>query len=299
MVDMSSNGHHVGGYKVLREIETDSLGVIYEAEHPRLHRKVALRTIGPGVVRDVSFSRRFLLELRSYVALEHPAIPRLYELAYDGDCPYLVTEMIDGRTLDVVLGDGVMYEPLGIVELLRPIASALDYAHGRATIHRDVKPTNILLADDGRTLLTGFGLGMVASFNTGPGAGGPVAPDYVAPESLVGREVDGRADVYSLAAIVFEAVTGRRPFSSKSWIETLSRRLYEPPPSVRDSVPELSAPFATVLQQAMDREPDRRPSTAGELLDRLERALSSKGDDPQTGSWMRRQVLGRVRRTRK
>jgi serine/threonine-protein kinase len=299
MVDMSSNGHHVGGYKVLREIETDSLGVIYEAEHPRLHRKVALRTIGPGVVRDVSFSRRFLLELRSYVALEHPAIPRLYELAYDGDCPYLVTEMIDGRTLDVVLGDGVMYEPLGIVELLRPIASALDYAHGRATIHRDVKPTNILLADDGRTLLTGFGLGMVASFNTGPGAGGPVAPDYVAPESLVGREVDGRADVYSLAAVVFEAVTGRRPFSSKSWIETLSRRLYEPPPSVRDSVPELSAPFATVLQQAMDREPDRRPSTAGELLNRLERALSSKGDDPQTGSWMRRQFLGRVRRTRK
>ena len=299
MVDMSSNGHHVGGYKVLREIETDSLGVIYEAEHPRLHRKVALRTIGAGVVRDVSFSRRFLLELRSYVALEHPAIPRLYELAYDGDCPYLVTEMIDGRTLDVVLGDGVMYEPLGIVELLRPIASALDYAHGRATIHRDVKPTNILLADDGRTLLTGFGLGMVASFNTGPGAGGPVAPDYVAPESLVGREVDGRADVYSLAAVVFEAVTGRRPFSSKSWIETLSRRLYEPPPSVRDSVPELSAPFATVLQQAMDREPDRRPSTAGELLNRLERALSSKGDDSQTGSWMRRQVLGRVRRTRK
>ncbi|MEA2628580.1 MAG: eukaryotic-like serine/threonine-protein kinase [Chloroflexota bacterium] len=294
---MSSNGHHVGAYKVLREIETDSLGVIYEAEHPRLHRKVALRTIGAGVVRDVSFSRRFLLELRSYVALEHPAIPRLYELAYDGDCPYLVTEMIDGRTLDVVLGDGVMYEPLGIVGLLRPIASALDYAHGRATIHRDVKPANILLADDGRTLLTGFGLGMVASFNTGPGTGGPVAPDFVAPELLVGHEVDGRADVYSLAAVVFEAVTGRRPFSSKSWIETLSRRLYEPPPSVRDSVPELSAPFAIVLQQAMDREPDRRPSTAGELLDRLERALSSKGEDSQPLSWMRRQVLGRARRT--
>ena len=100
---MSSNGHHVGGYRVLRELETDSLGVIYEAEHPRLHRKVALRTIGATVARDVSFSRRFLLELRSYVALEHPAIPRLYELAYDGECPYLVTEMIAGQTLDVVL----------------------------------------------------------------------------------------------------------------------------------------------------------------------------------------------------
>jgi eukaryotic-like serine/threonine-protein kinase len=285
---MSSNGHHVGGYRVLREIETDSLGVIYEAEHPRLHRKVALRTIGAGVAKDVNFSRRFLLELRSYVALEHPAIPRLYELAYDGDSPYLVTEMIDGRTLDVVFADGNRYEPLGVIGLLRPIADALDYAHSRATVHRDVKPANILLADDGRTLLTGFGLGTVASFNTGPGTGGPVAPDYVAPERLVGREVDGRADVYSVAAIMFEAVTGRRPFSSKSWIETLSRRLYEPPPSVRDLAPELSAPFAQVLQEAMDREPDRRPSTAGELLDRLERALSGKSNDPQSPGWLRR-----------
>ena len=285
---MSSNGHHVGGYRVLREIETDSLGSVYEAEHPRLHRKVALRTIAAGVAKDVNFSRRFLLELRSYVALEHPAIPRLYELAYDGESPYLVTEMIDGRTLDVVFADGNRYEPLGVIGLLRPIADALDYAHSRATVHRDVKPANILLADDGRTLLTGFGLGTVASFNTGPGTGGPVAPDYVAPERLVGREVDGRADVYSVAAIVFEAVTGRRPFSSKSWIETLSRRLYEPPPSVRDSAPELSAPFAAVLQAAMDREPDRRPSSAGELLDRLERALSGKSDDPPAAGWLRR-----------
>jgi serine/threonine-protein kinase len=290
---MSNNGHHVGGYRVLREIETDSLGVIYEAEHPRLHRKVALRTIGAGVARDVSFSRRFLLELRSYVALEHPAIPRLYELAYDGDCPYLVTEMIDGRTLDAVFGDGLRYEPLGVIGLLRPIASALDYAHSRATIHRDVKPANILLADDGRTLLTGFGLGTVASFNTGPGIGGTVAPDYVAPERLVGREVDGRADVYSLAAVVFEAVTGQRPFSSKSWIETLSRRLYEPPPSVRDSAPELPVSFAAVLQEAMDREPDRRPRSAGDLLDRLERSLTTRGAVAQSVNWLRRTIRRR------
>lgn len=273
----ASNGHQsIGGYRVLRELETDSLGSVYEAEHPRLHRRVAVRTIGSGVARDVSFSRRFLLELRSYTALEHEAIPRLYELAYDGESPYLVTEMIPGRTLDQLMGDGQRYEPLGIIALLRPIAGALDYAHARATVHRDVKPANILLADDGRTLLTGFGLGTVASFNTGPGAGGPVAPDYVAPERLVGREVDGRADVYSMAAVIFEAVSGRRPFSSKSWIETLSRRLYEAPPSVRDVVPELPAPFATVLQQAMDRDPDRRPGTAGELLDRLEAALTSR-----------------------
>ena len=283
----ASNGHHhVGGYRVLREIETDSLGSVYEAEHPRLQRRVAVRTIGANVARDVSFSRRFLLELRSYVALEHEAIPKLYELAYEEDAPYLVTEMVAGRTLDEVFEAGERYEPLGVVALLRPIASALDYAHSRATVHRDVKPANILLANDGRTLLTGFGLGTVANFNTGPGAGGPVAPDYVAPERLVGREVDGRADVYSLAAVIFEAVTGRRPFSSKSWIETLSRRLYEPPPSVRDIVPDLPMSFATVLQLAMDRDPSRRPPTAGQLLDHLESALTSPPGRADGGHWL-------------
>ncbi|HXN91552.1 MAG TPA: serine/threonine-protein kinase [Candidatus Sulfotelmatobacter sp.] len=282
-----SNGHQsVGGYRLLRELETDSLGSVYEAEHPRLHRRVALRTIGTGVARDVSFSRRFLLELRSYTALEHEAIPKLYELAYDGESPYLVTELVPGRNLDAVLGDGQRYEPLGIIALLRPIASALDYAHSRATVHRDVKPANILLADDGRTMLAGFGLGTVASFNTGPGATGQVAPDYVAPERLVGREVDGRADVYSLAAVIFEATTGRRPFSSKSWIETLSRRLYEPPPNVREVTPDLPVAFATVLQQAMDRDPNRRPSTAGELLDRLQSALVSPNGSVESKRWL-------------
>ena len=272
-----SNGHRsVGGYRLLREIDADSLGSVYEAEHPRLHRRVAVRTIGTGVAREVSFSRRFLLELRSYTALEHEAIPKLYELAYDGESPYLVTELVPGTTFDTFLGDGQRYEPLGIIELLRPIASALDYAHSRATVHRDVKPANILLADDGRTLLTGFGLGTVTSFNTGPGASGPVAPDYVAPERLVGHEVDGRADVYSLGAVIFEATSGRRPFSSKSWIETLSRRLYEPPPNVREVEPDMSPAFAQVLQLAMDRDPNRRPATAGQLLDRLHTSLTSR-----------------------
>lgn len=282
-----SNGHgSVGGYRLLRELESDSLGAVYEAEHPRLHRRVAVRTIGASVARDVSFSRRFLLELRSFTALEHEAIPRLYELAYDGESPYLVTELIPGRTLDQFFGDGQRYEPLGIISLLRPIAGALDYAHTRAAIHRDVKPANILLADDGRTLLTGFGLGTVASFNTGPGASGPVAPDYVAPERLVGREVDARTDVYSLAAVIFEATAGRRPFSSKSWIETLSRRLYEPPPNVRDVAPDLPVSFATILQQAMDRDPDRRPATAGELLDRLESSITSPNGKAENIHWL-------------
>ena len=283
---LAKSGQRYGGYRVLREVDQDGLGTLYEAEHPRLHQKVALRTIGSGAARDITHSRRFLLELRSYVALEHPAIPRLYELAYDGDCPYLVTEIIPGKTLDDVLTDGAQHDPRGVVDLLEPIASALDYAHSRATIHRDVKPANILLADDGRTMLTGFGLGTIASFSNGPGAAGPMAPDYVAPERLVGREVDSRADVYSLAAVIFHAVTGQRPFTSRSWIETLSRRLYEPPPSPREVVPELPEGFSEVVQLAMDRESTRRPATAGELLERLRASLAPPPPEQKEVHWL-------------
>ena len=280
------SGQRFGGFKVLREVDQDSLGTLYEAEHPRLQQKVALRKIGAGAARDVSHSRRFLLELRSYVALEHPAIPRLYELAYEGDSPYLVTEIIPGKTLDDELADGARRDALGVIELLGPIASALDYAHSRATVHRDVKPANILLADDGRVMLTGFGLGTVASFSNGPGAAGPMAPDYVAPERLVGREVDARADVYSLAAVIFHAVTGQRPFTSRSWIETLSRRLYEPPPSAQDVVPDLPDDFSKVLQLAMDRDVARRPSTAGELMEALRESLDAPGIDEPKVHWL-------------
>jgi len=275
-----------GAYRVLREVDQDSLGTLYEAEHPRLHKKVAVRSIGATAARDVTHSRRFLLELRSYVALEHPAIPRLYELTYQGDCPYLVTEIIPGKTLDDALNEGDQHDPLGVIELLEPIASALDYAHARATIHRDVKPANILLAEDGRTMLTGFGLGTIASFSNGPGAAAPMAPDYVAPERLVGREVDSRADIYSLAAVIFHTVTGQRPFTSRSWIETLSRRLYEPPPSAQDIVPELPDEFSRVLQQAMDRDPSRRPATAGELLARLRDTLNAPPRTEEKIHWL-------------
>ena len=268
----------VGGYRVVREIERDGLGVVYEAEHPLTRRRVSVRSIGHEVARDVSFSRRFLLEVHGYEALEHEAIPRLYELAYDDGTPYLVTELVPGRTLAEVLEGGKRLEPRNVLGLLRPIADALDYAHARSTIHRDVRSAHILLADDGRTMLTGFGMGTVAAVSTPVNAGGHrMAPDHVAPERLVGRDIDGRADVYSLAAVIFEAITGRAPFSSVSWIEALSRRLYEPPPNACEAVPDLPAAFGEVLKAAMDRDPARRPATAGEMFAQLTGALKGAG----------------------
>src|SRR5947209_19257027 len=107
-----------GGFRILREVDQDGLGTLYEAEHPRLQQKVALRTIGATAARDVTHSRRFLLELRSYVSLDHPAIPRLYELAYNGSGPYLATEIIPGKTLDDILTNSTPRAPHAGIQLL-------------------------------------------------------------------------------------------------------------------------------------------------------------------------------------
>src|SRR5258708_16088597 len=135
-----------GGFRILREVDQDSLGTLYEAEHPRLEQKVALRTIGAGAARDVTHSRRFLLELRSYVSLDHPAIPRLYELSYNGDCPYLVTQIIPGKPLDAMLTDSTQRDPRCVIELMEPIPSALVYAHSPATVPPHFNPPTLLLA---------------------------------------------------------------------------------------------------------------------------------------------------------
>jgi serine/threonine protein kinase len=175
------------------------------------------------------------------------------------------------------------------VSILSPVASALDYAHARGVLHRDVKPSNIMLTGDATPILGDFGLAkMMGGTDAHLTMSGMIVgtPEYMAPEQCAGQDIDATADVYSLAAVIFEAVTGRRPFSSKSWIETLSRRLYEPPPTVHDVVPELPAPFAAVLQQAMDRDPNRRPATAGELLDRLDAALNSPGPGADLVHWL-------------
>src|SRR5437588_7832815 len=225
-------GRELGNYHLLRILGSGGMGIVFEAEHRLLNRRVAIKTIRPHVANDHTFSRRFLLEARAIAALDHPGIVGLHDFAFEGATPYMVMEFVTGQTLEDVMAVGRLAAP-GLVRLLQPVAEALDHAHTHGIVHRDVKPGNILLADDGRTLVMDFGLACLDGFTMATDPESFLGtPDYISPEQVAGQSVDGRADIYSLAAVIYEAVSGCKPFVGKNWIEIASRRLLEPPPRV-------------------------------------------------------------------
>jgi len=257
-------GRELGGYVVLDVLGVGGMGVVLRGEHQLLGRFAAIKTARPDIVLDPGFERRFLLEARAVAALNHPAIVRLYDFAFEGDMPYMVMELVEGRTLDELLDEPI--EPRVALEVLLPIAAALDYAHRHGVVHRDVKPSNILLADDGRTLVMDFGLACFAGFSLATDPSSVLGtPDYIAPEQLSAGKVDGRADVYSLATIVYEMVSGKKAFTGATWMEIASRRLTEPAPRLEG----LPWKFVQALSDAMDRNPAARPEGPLALLDSL------------------------------
>ena len=268
----------LGSYRLLKKLGAGGMGVVYEAEHRLLGRRVAIKVIRSELAEDASFSRRFLLEARAIAALDDPGIVRLYDFAFADGRPYMVMEYVTGRTLLDVLRGGHRLRPAGVGSLFWPVARALDHAHQNGFVHRDVKPANILLGDDGRTLVMDFGLACLAGFSMSTSPDTFLGtPDYIAPEQVVGQPVEARSDIYSLAAVIFEAVTGAKPFAGDSWIEVASRRLYEPAPLASQVCRDLPVGFARELQVGMDREPGQRPATASDLLTRLQSKLDDAG----------------------
>src|SRR5439155_21639792 len=262
-------GRDLGSYHLLSVLGSGGMGIVFEAEPRLLGRKVAIKTIRPDVANDHSFSRRFLLEARAIASLADPGIVGLHDFAFEGSIPYMVMEFVTGRTLEDLMGIGRLAAP-GLLHLLAPVAQALDHAHAKGVVHRDIKPGNILLADDGRTLVMDFGLACLAGFTMATDPESFLGtPDYISPEQVSGQVVDGRCDIYSLAALIFEAVSGVKPFRGTNWIEIASRRLLESPPRVNEVCPDLPRSFSDCLACGMHREPDQRPPTATELLARL------------------------------
>jgi serine/threonine-protein kinase len=292
-------GRDVGSYHLVRELGTGGMGVVFEGRHRLLERRVAVKTIKPDMATDLTFSRRFLLEARAIAALDHPGIIRLFDFAFEGTMPYMVMEYFTGESLSQLIEGGRRLEPSMLIELLRPVAGALDHAHENGVIHRDVKPANIVLGEDGRTRIMDFGLAIVPGFRMATDPGSFLGtPDYIAPEQVAGRELDGRADVYALAAVIYEAVTGSKPFSGSNWVEVASQRLYSDPPAACLAAPDLPARFSEALALGLARDREHRPRTATQLLDTLTVALAEPakvpGALPLSGAMLRGLVASTI-----
>lgn len=269
-------GQQLGQYQILARIAKGSVATIYKAYQPKLDRYVAIKILSPQVVGEEEFLERFSQEARAVAQLDHPNIVPVYDFDRLGDTVYLVMKYVEGGTLkEMLVGKSPSLQLT--VELVSQVGLALGYAHKRGVIHRDVKPSNILIAEGHWALLTDFGLAKIIVGDrritrSGVGMG---TPDYMSPEQAQGFPIDGRADVYSLGATLYEMVTGRVPFEAESSMAVVVKHMTEPPPPPRQFNPDLPSAVEEVILTAMEKDPDKRFQSAESMVSALVNATRS------------------------
>jgi len=262
-----------GRYRVLKRLGSGGMGAsVLLAEDERLGRLVALKRLPTSSPEDAL--ARFRREARLGASLNHPNVVSIFDSAADDDALLIVMEYVEGESLKDQLRSGPL-APQRAVGVLAQIAAALDYAHAAGVIHRDVKPSNVLIGEDGTAKLADLGIATAVdatSITTTNDIIGTLS--YIAPERLENAEDDPSADVYSLAAVAFEAVSGERAQRGQTPTEIVSLRR---PRDLREVWPGAPPAAAEVLREGLARDPQRRPRSAGELVDRLSVALTGEG----------------------
>jgi beta-lactam-binding protein with PASTA domain/predicted Ser/Thr protein kinase len=254
-----------GRYEVTRRVARGGMATVYEARDTRLDRTVAVKTMHPGLAEDQEFVSRFIREARSAARLSHPNVVAVYDQGTDDGEVFLVMEYVHGRTLRDVLQTKGRLTPREAFEVLEPVLAALDAAHRAGIIHRDVKPENVLIAHDGRVKVADFGLARAVAAATASGALiGTVA--YLAPEQVERGIADTRSDVYAAGILLFELLTGVKPYSGDTAIQVAYQHVHNDVPPPSRVVPGLPSPLDTLVGYATRRDPDQRPRDAGALL---------------------------------
>jgi len=267
-------GQHLGPYRILEQIGTGGMATVYKAYQPSMDRYVAVKVISPHFAQDETFLRRFRREAKAVASLEHPHILPVYDFGEAEGRPYLVMRFVDSGTLKDRLAQGTL-SLSDVNRIVGQIGSALDYAHRMGVIHRDVKPSNVLLDHDGNAFLTDFGLAKMVEASvqltgTGVGIG---TPAYMSPEQGKGERVDHRADIYSLGVMLYEMVTGQVPFQAETPIAVVVKHITDPLPLPRSIQPDLPEPIERVILKALAKAPDDRFQTAAEMVQALDAAV--------------------------
>ena len=275
------NDEQFGRYVIKEVIGQGGMAIVYLAHDPRFGRDVALKVMSQAFQADPTFRGRFEREARTIATLEHPAIVPVYDFGEDNNRLYLVMRHMHGGSL----ADRIIRSSLSLEEalpIIKPIASALDHAHKRGIIHRDLKPGNILFDEYGNAFLSDFGivkLSEATSSLTGSGVIG--TPAYMSPEQVHGDEaIDGRSDIYALGIILFEMITGHKPFRADTPVKLMMAHVLNPVPNILESRPDLPANFETVMQKTLSKKPDERYANGQELTDALTLTLTSTMKPP-------------------
>ena len=260
-----------GRYRLVRLIAGGGMAQVWEAHDEILARAVAVKVLHPHLAEDTAFLERFRREAVAAARLSHPNVVAVFDTGVDGGLVYIVMELVRGRTLrDLLAAQGAL-GPARAVQIAAQIAEALDYAHGQGIVHRDVKPANVLIADDGRVKVADFGIAKAASAVFGSNAdltqtGAIVGTaKYLSPEQVNGEPQDRRADVYSLGVVLYEMLCGRPPFTGDTELAVAMKHVRVAPIGPRQVRAGIPRPLEAVVLKAMAKAPSDRFDTAGDM----------------------------------
>src|SRR3954470_17487790 len=267
MADQVEIGSVFAGHRIQAVARRGGVGVVYVATHLALNRRVALKLIAPELGADESFRERFKQESMTAASIDHPNVIPIYHAGEEDGKLYITMRYVEGTDLREQIAARGKIAPAEVARIVSEVAAALDAAHARGLVHRDVKPANVLMGPAGQAYLTDFGLTKHAGSASGLTKTGMFVGtlDYIAPEQLQGGEVDARVDVYALGCVLYQSLTGNVPFPRDTEPAKIWAHMSEPPPSVTQVGTDVPPQFEQIVQRAMAKDPNDRYLSAGDL----------------------------------
>lgn len=259
----------IGKYEIVNILGKGAMGIVYKALDPDINREVAIKTIRFDLAHEDSeneeIMQRFMREAQAAGKLSHPNIITIYDVGREESLTYIVMQMIEGKSLQRVIAAGEKLTTQEIVDLMTQICNALDYAHRNGIVHRDMKPGNILLDKEGRPFICDFGVARVDTSTLTQSGTAVGTPSYMSPEQVMGKKVDKRSDIFSLGCILFELLTGRRPFEAESITTVIYKIINEEPPSLSEVKKGLPVGFEHIIDKALAKDANARYQSCTEL----------------------------------
>ena len=268
----------IGKYEILEILGKGAMGIVYKAQDPDIDREVAIKTIHFESAyeggEEEEARTRFMREAQAAGKLSHPNIVTIYDVGREERMTYIVMQLIKGISLQGIIASKRVFSTQEVSQLFTQLCDALDYAHKYGIIHRDIKPANILIDDNGRPFILDFGVARIGASTmtqTGKTLG---TPSYMSPEQVIGKKIDNRSDIFSLGVVLYELLTGRRPFEAENITTIIYKIINEEPPPLSDVRKDAPAGFADILDRVLAKKPEERYQTGGELVKDLKRLAS-------------------------
>ena len=275
----------IGKYRIDHVVGRGAVGIVYKAYDVHIDRAVAIKALQPEILADIASNadtlKRFAAEVRSAGRCLHPNIVTVFDYMEENGAPYIIMEYVPAGTLESVIKSGARLPIRQVSEIMVQLLHALEHAHGKSVIHRDVKPSNILCHSAASIKVADFGIAQINTLDlTRTGRFGIVGtPNYMAPERFIGRPDDARGDLYSAGVVLFQLLTGQTPFTATDTHELMNKILNAEPASAQALRPGLSDAWVAVTKRSLARNPDDRYQTAREFLDELRAALNADTSD--------------------